>query len=148
MVNGTLTSRYTFGDYFGVFPLRYAGPFLLAWLLVRRLDRAARSAPWVLFAAAGPVVLNNPEFGARALAATLAALCGPHVIGARGRSAASPAHSAIGLAAAYALVALFTLVRAGGCAARPAVRLGRLYSMAPSGCGRLHRVLGLHLSST
>ena len=63
IVGGTRTSRYTFGDYFGVFPLRYAGPFLLAWLLVRQLDGARPRRPWPLFLVAGLCALNNAEFG-------------------------------------------------------------------------------------
>lgn len=145
-VNGTLASRYTFGDYFGVFPLRYAGPFLLAWLVVRQLDRERPQRLWLLFAAAGLVVLNNPEFGAVALVASVAALLWvAHDLSARalGRLAGQ---AAIGLAAAYALVALFTLVRAG---ALPQLgRLldwSRLYGEGSFGLRTVHGTLGLHL---
>ena len=146
VVGGTLTSRYTFGDYFGVFPLRYAGPFLLAWLLVRQLDGAWPRRPLVLFAVAGLCVLNNAEFGLAALAATVAALvwAGPE----RGRRAL--ARLAGGLAAgvliAYALVALLTLIRAGQLPQLGRLLdYGRLYSIGGFGLQRLHRLLGVHL---
>jgi hypothetical protein len=146
LVGGTLTSRYTFGDYFGVFPLRYAGPFLLAWLLVRQLDGAGPRRPWILLGVAGLCVLNNAEFGLAALAATVAALIWtasdlrPRALG---RLAGE---LALGLLAAYALVALLTLVRAG----EPPqlgrlLDYGRLYSIGGFGLLQLHRTLGLHL---
>ncbi|HEU4702324.1 MAG TPA: hypothetical protein VFS37_07560 [Conexibacter sp.] len=146
MVGGTLTSRYTFGDYFGVFPLRYAGPFLLAWLLVRHLDGAAPRRPFWLFAVAGLCVLNNAEFGLAALAATVAALvwtAGDRSPRALGRLAVE---LALGLLAAYALVALLTLVRAGQLPELGRLfDYGRLYSVGGFGLQRLHRLLGVHL---
>jgi hypothetical protein len=146
MVGGTLTSRYTFGDYFGVFPLRYAGPFLLAWLLVRQLDGVAPRRPLILFAVAGLCVLNNAEFGLAALAATLAALVwiaadrSPRALG---RLAGE---LALGLLTAYVLVALLTLVRAGQLPELGRLfDYGRLYSVGGFGLQRLHRLLGAHL---
>lgn len=146
VVGGTLTSRYTFGDYFGVFPLRYAGPFLLAWLLVRHLDGAGPRRPLVLFAVAGLCVLNNAEFGLATLAATLAALLwtaadrSPRALG---RLAGE---LALGLLAAYALVALLTLIRAGELPQLGRLLdYGRLYSVGGFGLQRLHRLLGVHL---
>ncbi len=146
MVGGTLTSRYTFGDYFGVFPLRYAGPFVLAWLLVRHLDGAGPRRPLALFALAGLCVLNNAEFGLAALAATVAALVWtaadrrPRTLG---RLAGE---LALGLLAAYALVALITLVRAGQLPQLGRLLdYGRLYSVGGFGLQRLHSLLGVHL---
>ncbi|HZV72473.1 MAG TPA: hypothetical protein VFF79_02050 [Conexibacter sp.] len=146
MVGGTTTSRYTFGDYFGVFPLRYAGPFLLAWLLVRRLEGAQARAVWPLFLAAGLVVLNNAEFGLAALAATVAAL----VWTAQDRSPRALARLAgqlaLGLLAAYALVAALALVRTGELPQLGRLLdYGRLYSIGSFGLLKLHRLLGLHL---
>ncbi|HEX7290870.1 MAG TPA: hypothetical protein VF250_07035 [Conexibacter sp.] len=146
MVGGTLTSRYTFGDYFGVFPLRYAGPFLLAWLLVRQLDGAWPRRPLVLFAVAGLCVLNNAELGLATLAATLVAL----VWGAADRSPRAlgrlAGELALGLLAAYALVALLTLIRAGQLPELGRLLdYGRLYSIGGFGLQRLHRLLGVHL---
>lgn len=146
MVGGTRTSRYTFGDYFGVFPLRYAGPFLLAWLLTRQLDGASPRRPLVLFAAAGLCVLNNAEFGLAALAATAAALLwtmADRSSRALGRLAGE---LALGLLAAYALVALLTLLRAGQLPELGRLfDYGRLYSVGGFGLQRLHRLLGVHL---
>jgi len=146
LVGGTLTSRYTFGDYFGVFPLRYAGPFLLAWLLVRQLDGAGPRRPWILFAVAGLCVLNNAEFGLAALAATLAALvwtASDFSLRALGRLVGQ---LALGLLAAYALVALLALIRAGELPQLGRLLdYGRLYSIGGFGLLHLHRTLGLHL---
>ncbi|MFL5817491.1 MAG: hypothetical protein ACJ76L_07810 [Conexibacter sp.] len=146
LVGGTLTSRYTFGDYFGVFPLRYAGPFLLAWLLVRQLDGAGSRRPWALFAVAGLCVLNNAEFGLAALAATLAALVWTASdLSPRGLARLA-GELALGLLAAYALVALLTLVRAGELPQLGRLLdYGRLYSIGGFGLLHLHRTLGLHL---
>ncbi len=146
MVGGTTTSRYTFGDYFGVFPLRYAGPFLLAWLLVRRLDGARPRGAWVLGLAAGLVVLNNVEFGLAALAATVAAL----VWTAQDRGVRALARLAgqlaLGLLAACALLAVLTLARAGELPQLGRLTdYGRLYSIGGFGLLKLHRLLGLHL---
>jgi hypothetical protein len=146
LVGGTLTSRYSFGDYFGVFPLRYAGPFLLAWLLVRQLDGAGPRRPWILFGVAGLCVLNNAEFGLAALAATVAAL----VWTASDRSLRALARLAgqlaLGLLVAYALVALLTLIRAGELPQLSRLLdYGRLYSIGGFGLLHLHRTLGLHL---
>ncbi|HEX5145490.1 MAG TPA: hypothetical protein VFV85_00600 [Conexibacter sp.] len=143
MIAGTATNRYTFGAYFGVFPLRYAGPYLLAWLLARRLDGAARA--WPLFAAAGLVVLNNAEFGVPALAATAAALVwtAPDP---RPRALLRLAAQALaGLALAYALVALLTLVRAGEVPQLGRlVEFARIFAVGGFGLLPIPGALGLH----
>jgi hypothetical protein len=146
LVGGTLTSRYTFGDYFGVFPLRYAGPFLLAWLLVRQLDGAGPRRPWILFWVAGLCVFNNAEFGLAALAATVIALVWT-ASDLRLRTLARLAGElAIGLLAAYLLVAALTLIRAGELPQLSRLfDYGRLYSIGGFGLLHLHRTLGLHL---
>jgi hypothetical protein len=146
MVGGTTTSRYTFADYFGVFPLRYAGPFLLAWLLARQLDGARPRAPWGLGLLAGVVVLNNVEFGLAALAATAAALLWTAEQRRPRALARLGGQLALGLLAAYALLALLTLVRAGELPQLGRLLdYGRMYSIGGFGLLRLHRLLGLHL---
>ncbi|HXE45871.1 MAG TPA: hypothetical protein VN635_11820, partial [Conexibacter sp.] len=146
MVGGTTTSRYTFGDYFGVFPLRYAGPFLLAWLLVRRLDGARPRGAWVLGLVSGLVVLNNAEFGLAALAATVAALLWTAEDRSPRALARLGGQLALGLLGAYALLALLTLARAGELPQLGRLTdYGRLYSIGGFGLLRLHRLLGLHL---
>jgi len=146
MVGGTSTSRYTFGDYFGVFPLRYAGPFLLAWLLVRRLDGARPRGAWALGLVAGLVVLNNAEFGLAALAATAAALLWTAEDRRPRALARLGGQLVLGLLGAYALLALLTLARAGELPQLGRLTdYGRLYSIGGFGLLRLHRLLGLHL---
>jgi hypothetical protein len=105
--------RYSTAALFSAWPLRYAGPYLLAWLVVRHCDGAAPRRRWLLFLAAGLVALNNPEFGLGALAGTLLALaCVERVATARAAGRLLGA-AALGVACALALVALLTLVRAG-----------------------------------
>ena len=96
-------------NYFGTLPLRYAGPFLLAWLLARHLDGARPRRTSLLFLVGGLVAWNNAEQGVSALAATAAALV--VVRAARGRALAREA--GVGLAAASALVVLLLLLRTG-----------------------------------
>jgi hypothetical protein len=139
--------RYTFAAYFGVFPLRYAGPYLLAWLLARRLAGARAAPAWPLFLAAGLVVLNNAEFGVPALLATAAALLwtAPD----RGRRALLrlAAEALVGLLVAYASVALLTLLRAGALP-QPSrlVEFARVFAVGGFGLLPVPGVLGLHLA--
>jgi len=105
--------RYSTAALFSAWPLRYAGPYLLAWLVVRHCDGAGPRRPWLLFAAAGLVALNNPEFGLGALAGTLVALGCVRPIASPRAAARLLGDAALGVACALALVALLTLVRAG-----------------------------------
>ncbi len=113
MIGGPPENRFTPAGIFSAWPLRYAGPYLLAWLVARHCDGAAPRRALVLFAAAGLVALNNPEFGLGAFAgAVLAVACvrRPASAAAIMRLASSAAG---GFALALALVASLTLVRAG-----------------------------------
>ena len=88
---GPLENRYGPANLFSLFPIRYAGPYVLLWLVVRRLrQRRRRGRRSPLLALAGLVAINNVEFGLPALGATLVALAvaraGPL---ARGRSRGS-----------------------------------------------------------
>jgi hypothetical protein len=74
MKAGPPDNRYSPASLFSLFPMRYAGPYVLLWLLVRRLDRGSARRSLPLLALAGLVVINNPEFGAPAVAATLVVL--------------------------------------------------------------------------
>jgi hypothetical protein len=100
--------------YYGFFPGRYLGPFLLAWLCALAVRRR-RLPVGLLFFVAGLVVLNNAEFGGPALIASFAALAvgsaRPRTLGQEIRTLIAPA--AIGLVAALALVSFVTLARAG-----------------------------------
>ncbi len=109
-----LPHRYSFAEYFGAFPLRYAGPYFVAFLLARHLSGARpRAAIWI-FLAAGFTVLNNGDFGIPALGATVVALVaaadGPRT---RGWWTQLGVEAAGGLIAAFTLVAIVTLARAG-----------------------------------
>jgi hypothetical protein len=133
LLRGPLENRYTLATIFADYPLRFAGPWLLAWLTARHLDRArdGRDARlWSLFLVAGLVVMNNTDHGIPALGALVAALVwtGPLAWRRMGRLAL---HGLAGLAAAFALVALLTLARAGALP-DPALlfRFARLYASA------------------
>ncbi|HWC08787.1 MAG TPA: hypothetical protein VG458_07020, partial [Solirubrobacterales bacterium] len=109
-----LPHRYSFAEYLGIFPLRYAGPYFVAFLLARHLAGARpRAAIWI-FLAAGCAVLNNGDFGIPALGATVVALVAaagePRT---RGWWAQLGVEAAGGLIAAFTLVAIVTLARAG-----------------------------------
>jgi len=62
-------SRVTNGSIFSVWPMRYAGPYALAWLAARHVGGSAPRRAWLLFAAGGIVLINNVEFGLGAFAA-------------------------------------------------------------------------------
>jgi hypothetical protein len=101
------------GNYYGVLPGRYFGPFILAWLIAR--STRAAIPRWALFAFAGLVALNNWEFGFAALLAAivaqLAALDRSKPVWPAVRSLAVQALA--GVAGALALVCVIALVRAG-----------------------------------
>ncbi|HZV73576.1 MAG TPA: hypothetical protein VFF79_07670 [Conexibacter sp.] len=97
----------------GLWPMRYGGTYLLAWLTVRHLDRASPRRAWILFLVGGLTAINSMEFGLGALLATLAALlCARPPRGRRDalRLAGECAGGALG---AVAVVSAFTLLRAG-----------------------------------
>ncbi len=98
---------------FNWYPIRVAGPYLLAWVVVRHIDGAWPRRLWPIFAIGGLTVLNNPELGVPALAATVVALVWtrwPH----DGRELRKQLLDALGgLAAAIACVTALTLARAG-----------------------------------
>lgn len=96
-----------------VWPMRYGGAFLMAWLVARRIAGRRPLSAWVLAFVGTIVAINNVEFGAAALVATLVAVvCARPPTAARDllRPAASSAAGALG---AVVLVSLFTLARAG-----------------------------------
>jgi hypothetical protein len=139
--------RYDPGTYFGMFPLRYAGPYLLAWLTAWQLGRDPdeRWTRRLLFAAAGLVALNNVDFGGAALAATVLACvvhCWPRD---RRASGALMLDVAIGLAGALGAVSALTLAREGSLPQLGLlVRYGRVFVDGGVANSRLP-VLGMHL---
>ena len=74
MKAGPADNRYSPAALFSLFPIRYFGPYVLLWLLVRRLDARSTRRTLPLLAFAGLVVVNNPEFGVPAVGATLLVL--------------------------------------------------------------------------
>ena len=110
---GPSANRYGPASLFSLYPVRYGGPVLLLWLLVRRAQRPASGRPLALLTFAGLVAINNLEFGVPAFGATLAALIW---IEPRpgGRSVARLVGWALaGAALAAALVAALTLAVSG-----------------------------------
>jgi hypothetical protein len=105
--------RISNAQVFSVWPMRYAGPYLLAWLTLRHLDGGAPRRLWVLFAVGWLVVINNLEFGAGALAGTVVALACAQPPRSWAAAARLAGDAAAGLAAAVALVCAITLVHAG-----------------------------------
>jgi hypothetical protein len=100
-------------EVFSVWPMRYGGPYLLAWLLARHLDGAAPRRRWLVLLAGALVALNNLEFGLPALGGALAALA--YVDPPRSRLAALRLARDLvaGVLAAAALVTALTLVQGG-----------------------------------
>lgn len=96
-----------------MWPMRYGGAYLMAWLTARHVAGRRPQRTWVLFLVGGLVTIDNLEFGVGALLATLAALLctrPPRSAVAALRLAGQVA--AGGLAAAGA-VCLLTLSRTG-----------------------------------
>jgi hypothetical protein len=96
-----------------MWPMRYGGTYLLAWLTARHLDGARPRRAWVLFVLAGLVTLDDLEFGLAALLASAAALlCARPPRSARDLTRLAGSVAA-GVLAAIAAVCALTLVRAG-----------------------------------
>ncbi|MBS1870597.1 MAG: hypothetical protein JSS99_13145 [Actinobacteria bacterium] len=110
---GPPANRYGPSNLFSMFPMRYGGPYVLAWLLVRHVDRLRPRRAALLFLAAGLCVLNNPDFGMPAFAATLVALVWTDARPWWPRLGALALEAAAGLLGAVVLVALLTLAVAG-----------------------------------
>jgi hypothetical protein len=110
----TGTYRESNGIYYGVFPARYFGPFLLAWLCALRL-RGRQIPVFALFGFAGLIVLNNYEFGVGALLALIAAVAAGWDRGlpVRRRLTELIVQGGAGLLTALALVCAFTFARTG-----------------------------------
>ena len=110
---GPLENRYGPANLFSMFPMRYGGPYVLAWLLARHVEALRPRRAALLFLVGGLTLLNNPDFGMPAFAATLVALLWTDPRPWRARLAGLARDAALGLLAALALVALLTLAVAG-----------------------------------
>jgi hypothetical protein len=147
MMRGPLENRYSLGTLLGAFPLRYAGPLLLVWLLARNLDGARPQRVWPLFLAAGLVVLNNADFGIPALGATIAALLWSGTTVTRTRLRQLLLDAAIGSAAALAIVSLVTLAHTGSLPhLELLLRYARLFASAGFGMMPMRPLVGIALA--
>jgi hypothetical protein len=126
-------------------PLRNVGPFLIAWLVARHLDRGGRRA-WPLFLAAGVATLNNVEFGVAALGATAAALLWTMTPLDRRGVLRLLAQATLGLALAVGGFAVLTLILAGALPnLATTLELGRIYALGGVALNPLPHVIGLPL---
>jgi hypothetical protein len=110
---GPLEDRYGPSNLFSMFPMRYAGPYLLAWLIVRHLAGARPLRRPLLFLAGGLVLINNAEFGLAAFGGLVAALLWTDTRPPWPRILRVLRDAALGLAGAVLLTCLLTLVVAG-----------------------------------
>jgi hypothetical protein len=113
MIEGPPESRYGPAGLFSLFPIRYAGPYALLWLVVRRVERRPPSPPVALFVAAGLVAINNGEFGGVAFGASLLALAAAEPVRSIAQLVRLLGSALAGLAGAVAIVAALTLAVAG-----------------------------------
>lgn len=110
---GPLEDRYGPANLFSLWPIRYGGPYLVAWLLVRHVDGAAPRRPWLLFLVAGLAFVNNPEFGAGAVAALVIALLAVRPPRSRAAAGRLAGEAIAGMVGGGVLLVLLTLVRSG-----------------------------------
>jgi len=113
LTQGTLANRYTPANLFTTFPLRYGGPYLLAWLACRQLAGRRPRRAWLLLFAATLVLINNPDFGLPAYAATCGALLWTSARPLSVRAAEIARAAVAGGVAALAVVSALTLAVAG-----------------------------------
>jgi len=146
-IGGERVNRESVGTFYGTLPLRYAGPYVLAFLTARQLDRGVSSAgTYALFLASGLTVLNNADFGIAALAATVAALAWSNAGRARPPLLKLALAAAGGLATAFALVSLLTLLRTGSLPQLGnLVDFARLFTVAGFAMLPMPGLLAMHL---
>src|SRR3954451_19661113 len=111
---GTGDVRIYSALYYAAFPDRYLGPFVVIWLLTRRLRRGSPPL-WTVYLAVGLTLLNNFDFGSCCLAATIVASAFTLDRSASLRAQLSDLlpQAAAGMGAALLLVSAVTLIRAG-----------------------------------
>jgi hypothetical protein len=98
---------------YAMWPMRYGGVYLVAWLTARHLDDAAPRRVWLLSFVTGLVVIDNLEFGLPTFAATVAALLASRPRWSSRAVARLAAGLAIGVLGAVALFTLLTLAHGG-----------------------------------
>ncbi|HSZ14032.1 MAG TPA: hypothetical protein VK790_08345 [Solirubrobacteraceae bacterium] len=131
---------FSWASYYAVFPMRYAGPYVLLWVYTRHLRGLRPRGAIAVFALAGLVVLNNIEFGLSAYIAVVAATLVSSKFG-LGPAMRLIRDAAIGLASATVAVAGLTVVLTGEL---PKIGLLTLYSriFGEGGYGLLHTPTG------
>jgi hypothetical protein len=133
------------GIYYGVFPGRYFGPFVLAMLCAISL-RTRRIPTYALFLFGGLVVLNNFEFGIGALLALIVAVAAgwDRSLSLRRRLRDLLLQGGAGLLTALAFVCAITLIRTGQLPDPPLLTYyNRLFLREAFGLEPMHS-LGLH----
>ena len=110
---GPMVNRYGPSDLLTIFPVRYAGPYALAWLLGRHLDGVRPRRLWLVFLVAGVVAINNVEFGIPAFGGALAACLWAQPPRSRAAALTLARDAAAGLVGAVAAVCLLTVARTG-----------------------------------
>ncbi len=96
-----------------IWPMRYGSAYLLAWLTARHVDGAGPRRAWIVFLVGGLAMLDTFDFGLAALLASAVALLFARLPGSARDVWRLAGAVAGGVLAAVALVAAFTLVRAG-----------------------------------
>jgi hypothetical protein len=139
--------RFYFANYYGVFPLRYLGPYLLLWLCVRHLRGLRPRHPGWIFVVGGLATLNDVEFGLPALAAAVLAVAAGAPRAEPARRWLVPLARAVGLGVGGAVVGVVVVLwlRTGRL-----IELGRLTRYAQlfgrAGFGEVSTpTVGLHL---
>ncbi|HEU4702630.1 MAG TPA: hypothetical protein VFS37_09125 [Conexibacter sp.] len=96
-----------------MWPMRYGGAYLMAWLTARHVDGRRPRHAWPLFLVAGLLLVNELEFGIAALLASAAALLCARPPRDRREALRLAAQAGAGLLVALAAVCALTLARAG-----------------------------------
>lgn len=145
LLQGTLENRYTWANTFSGYPMRFALPWLVAWMTVRHLDGARPRRTWPLFLVAGLAAWNNTDHGIPAVIAVVAALLCTSGRPTRAQLRTLTLELVGGLLAATVLVAALVLVRTGSLPHLELLfRYARIY--AGAGYGMLPMpTLGFHL---
>jgi hypothetical protein len=95
-----------------MWPMRYGGAYLMAWLAARAIERSGRRI-WPLFAIGAVVAVNETEFGAAAVLAAMAAIACAHPPRTWRAALRLVGEAVGGVLAGLAAIALFTLIRSG-----------------------------------
>jgi len=95
-----------------MWPMRYGGAYLMAWLAARAIARDGRRV-WPLFAVGAVVAVNETEFGVAAVLAALVAIACACPPGTWRAALRLVGEAAGGVLAGLGAIALLTLIRAG-----------------------------------